>query len=56
MNGLETNVPGLFFAGHFRDGIALGDSIVSAHQAAERIGRFCLAGASAAATAPLVQP
>jgi oxygen-dependent protoporphyrinogen oxidase len=34
---LEASVPGLFFAGHYRDGISLGDSIVSGVRAAERI-------------------
>jgi protoporphyrinogen/coproporphyrinogen III oxidase len=33
----EQSAPGLFFAGHYRDGISLGDSIVSAHQTAQRI-------------------
>lgn len=33
----ENNFPGLFIAGHSRDGISLSDSIVSGHEAAERI-------------------
>ena len=37
MTKIETNVPGLFFAGHFRDGISLGDSIVSGCNIAERV-------------------
>src|SRR5206468_7830341 len=37
MNQLESNAPGLFLAGHYRDGISLGDSIVSGHGVAERI-------------------
>jgi len=37
MNKLEQNVGGLFFAGHSRDGISLVDSIVSGHEAANRI-------------------
>jgi oxygen-dependent protoporphyrinogen oxidase len=37
MNELETNVSGLFFAGHCRDGVSLVDSIVSGHEAAGRI-------------------
>jgi protoporphyrinogen/coproporphyrinogen III oxidase len=40
MDRLEADEPGLFFAGHYRDGISLGDSIVSAHHAAERIAQF----------------
>ena len=37
MNKIETAVPGLFFAGHYRDGISLGDSIVSGCNIAERV-------------------
>lgn len=37
MTEIETNAPGLFFAGHARDGISLGDSIVSGHRVAEKI-------------------
>ena len=40
MNQLEANAPGLFLAGHFRDGISLSDSIVSGDRAAERLGAF----------------
>ena len=37
MNDIEAGAPGLFFAGHFRDGIALGDSIVAGDNVADRI-------------------
>ena len=37
MTGLEQDESGLFFAGHCRDGVSLGDSIVSGHEAAGRI-------------------
>jgi protoporphyrinogen/coproporphyrinogen III oxidase len=40
MNQLEANAPGLFLAGHFRDGISLSDSIVSGDRAAERLATF----------------
>ncbi len=40
MNQLESNAPGLFLAGHFRDGISLSDSIVSGDRAAERLATF----------------
>ena len=40
MNQLEADAPGLFLAGHFRDGISLSDSIVSGERAAERLGAF----------------
>jgi oxygen-dependent protoporphyrinogen oxidase len=43
MNDMESKAPGLFVAGHARDGISLGDSIVSAHKAAERIEAFLAA-------------
>jgi oxygen-dependent protoporphyrinogen oxidase len=36
----EAKAPGLFFAGHYRDGISLSDSIVSGCKAAERIAAF----------------
>ncbi len=36
---LEAATPGLFFAGHYRDGVSLGDSIVSGVNIAERIGK-----------------
>lgn len=41
MNEIETKAPGLFLAGHFRDGISLSDSIVSACNAADRVAAFC---------------
>jgi oxygen-dependent protoporphyrinogen oxidase len=40
MNEIETKTRGLFFAGHFRDGVSLGDSIVSGCNIAERAGKF----------------
>jgi oxygen-dependent protoporphyrinogen oxidase len=40
MNEIEACARGLFFAGHFRDGISLGDSIVSGYHAAGRIRSF----------------
>jgi oxygen-dependent protoporphyrinogen oxidase len=40
MNEIEDNCPGLFFAGHARDGISLGDSIVSGHRVAEKISKY----------------
>ena len=38
--GLETAAPGLFFAGHYRDGVSLGDSIVSGVNITERVADF----------------
>ena len=40
MTAVESQAPGLFFAGHYRDGISLGDSLASGHDAAERIEKF----------------
>jgi protoporphyrinogen/coproporphyrinogen III oxidase len=37
MANLEVQAPGLFVAGHARDGVSLGDSIVSGHDVADRI-------------------
>ena len=37
MTSLEQDESGLFFAGHCRDGVSLGDCIVSGHEAAGRI-------------------
>jgi len=39
LNDLEAAAPGLFFAGHYRDGVSLGDSIVSGVNIAERVAR-----------------
>lgn len=39
MAAIEASVPGLFFAGHYRDGISLGDSIVSGCNIADRVGK-----------------
>jgi protoporphyrinogen/coproporphyrinogen III oxidase len=40
MNDMELKAPGLFVAGHARDGISLSDSIVSGHNVAGRINTF----------------
>ena len=40
MNQVEADAPGLFLAGHYRDGISLSDSIVSGCNVAERVGSF----------------
>ena len=37
LKALETQSPNLFFAGHYRDGVSLGDSIVSGVNMAERL-------------------
>jgi oxygen-dependent protoporphyrinogen oxidase len=40
MNEIEARARGLFFAGHFRDGVSLGDSIVSGCNIAKRVTDF----------------
>jgi len=37
MDNLEAKAPGLFLAGHYRNGISLGDSIIAGHDVAARI-------------------
>jgi oxygen-dependent protoporphyrinogen oxidase len=39
LNELEAGAPGLFFAGHYRDGVSLGDSIVSGVNIADRVAK-----------------
>ncbi|HWX20477.1 MAG TPA: protoporphyrinogen oxidase [Candidatus Binatia bacterium] len=41
MSDLEAKAPGLFLAGHYRDGVSLSDSIVSGCNVADRIEAFC---------------
>ncbi len=48
MTEIEGKVPGLFFAGHYRDGISLGDSIVSGINFVARVENFLKAGNLAA--------
>jgi oxygen-dependent protoporphyrinogen oxidase len=37
LNEIEAKTPNLFFAGHYRDGVSLGDSMVSGVKIAERV-------------------
>jgi oxygen-dependent protoporphyrinogen oxidase len=39
LNDIEAKAQNLFFAGHYRDGVSLGDSIVSGVNIAERVGK-----------------
>jgi oxygen-dependent protoporphyrinogen oxidase len=43
MNATETRLPGLYFAGNYRDGISAGNCIVSGHDVADRIAQFLAA-------------
>jgi len=40
MTGIEDRAPGLFLAGHYRDGVSLSDSIVSGCNVADRVGAW----------------
>jgi len=40
MDNLERTAPGVFLAGHFRNGISLGDSIIAGHDVADRIAAW----------------
>ncbi|HEX5400423.1 MAG TPA: protoporphyrinogen oxidase, partial [Verrucomicrobiae bacterium] len=40
LDDIEARSPGLFFAGHYRDGVSLGDSIVSGVNIAERVTKL----------------
>jgi oxygen-dependent protoporphyrinogen oxidase len=40
MREIEAEAPGLFLAGHYRDGVSLSDSIVSGCNAAERMTAY----------------
>jgi protoporphyrinogen oxidase len=46
MTEAENKTPGLFLAGHYRDGVSLSDSIVSGCNVVERVKNFVRAGAS----------
>ncbi len=47
----EARLPGLFLAGHYREGISVSDSIVSGCNAADRVERYCLAATPKAESA-----
>ncbi len=40
MTETEASAPGFFLAGNYRDGVSLSDSIVSGHEAAERLEKY----------------
>jgi oxygen-dependent protoporphyrinogen oxidase len=40
LTSIEVKAPNLFFAGHYRDGVSLGDSIVSGVNMAERVAKI----------------
>ena len=43
MAEIERKAPGLFFAGHYRDGISLSDTMVSGCKVADRVGEYLAA-------------
>jgi len=52
MSDMELKAPGLFVAGHARDGISLSDSIVSGHGAAGRIQSYLASSRKPATVVP----
>ena len=46
MADAESQAPGLFLAGHYRDGVSLSDSIVSGINVVDRVKNFIRVGAS----------
>lgn len=50
MAEIETTAPGIFFAGHYRDGISVGDSITSALNTSDRVQRYIAALGKTATT------
>jgi protoporphyrinogen oxidase len=50
MTEIEGRTPGLFLAGHYRDGVSLGDSIVSGVNVVERIANHLKAGKTSTST------
>lgn len=50
MTQLEAGAPGLFLAGHYREGVSLSDSIVSGCNVADRSEKYLLGSGSMAAT------
>jgi oxygen-dependent protoporphyrinogen oxidase len=54
MTDVETKAAGLFLAGHYRDGVSLSDSIVSACNVVERVEKFVRAGTSDLRNEPVI--
>jgi oxygen-dependent protoporphyrinogen oxidase len=52
MDEAEHQAPGLFFAGHYREGISLGDSIVSGDRVTERIATYLTSAAPPPSSTP----
>lgn len=54
MNDAEAMASGLFLAGHYREGISLGDSLLSGHNVVDRVMTFLGAGKPSAPATPTV--
>jgi len=52
MDDAERQAPGLFFAGHYREGISLGDSIVSGDRVTERLATYLNSAAPPLSSTP----
>lgn len=56
MDQLENDAPGFFVAGHCRNGISMGDSLISGYDVADRIEDFLRADAASATAATPSSP
>jgi oxygen-dependent protoporphyrinogen oxidase len=52
MTQMEANAPGLFLAGHYRDGVSLSDSILSGLNVADRVLKHSVNTSSSTSTSP----
>ncbi|HOX56275.1 MAG TPA: protoporphyrinogen oxidase [Candidatus Paceibacterota bacterium] len=52
MTDIEQKAPGLFFAGHYRDGISLSDTIMSGCKVADRVEEYLASATHRTATMP----
>jgi oxygen-dependent protoporphyrinogen oxidase len=51
MSQIESQAPGLFLAGHYRDGVSLSDSILSGLNVADRVAQYAPVAANHPGTA-----
>ena len=56
MTEMETATPGLFFAGHYRDGISVSDCIVSGEKVAGRLASYLAIAPMERAASPVENP
>jgi oxygen-dependent protoporphyrinogen oxidase len=56
MAAMETESPGLFLAGHYRDGISVSDCIVSGEKVAGRLANYLAAAPLERVASPMENP